>query len=95
MLTRMRVQPVAQGGIEAKIGAKKIETRKHRPVTIDVTPVRPPWAIPAPLSMKVVTGDVPNREPTAMLAASTQYAMVDRGKSPSASSTTPQNLAME
>lgn len=59
-----------------------------------VKPVRPPSAIPAPLSINAVTGEQPKSEPTEMHTASVQYAIVDRGKSPS-SSTTPQNLAIE
>jgi hypothetical protein len=41
----MRAPPVAQDGIEAKMGAKKTETRKQRPVTIAVIPVFPPSVI--------------------------------------------------
>ena len=59
----MSVQPVAHGGMEAKIGAKKIEMKKQTPVTIAVSPVLPPSAIPAPDSMKAVTGERPKREP--------------------------------
>lgn len=77
------MQPVAQGGIDAKMGAKNIDTRKHSPVTMAVSPVLPPSAIPAPLSMKAVTGEHPNNDPIEMHAASMQYATVDRGKSPS------------
>jgi hypothetical protein len=59
----MSVQPVAQGGIEAKIGAKKMEMKKQRPVVMAVRPVLPPSEIPAPDSMKAVTGERPKREP--------------------------------
>ncbi len=45
------VQPVAHGGIDAKIGAKNIEMIKQRPVTIAVRPVFPPSAMPAPDSI--------------------------------------------
>jgi hypothetical protein len=93
--TKIKAQPVAQGGIEANIGAKKIETMKQSPVTIAVRPVRPPSKIPAPLSMNAVTGDDPRRAPTEIAAASIQYATVERGKSPLLVSTTPQNRAME
>ena len=51
----IRVQPVAHGGIDAKIGAKNIDKRKHNPVTTAVSPVLPPSAIPAPDSMNAVT----------------------------------------
>ena len=40
--TMTRAPPVAHDGMEAKIGAKKTETRNIRPVTIAVMPVLPP-----------------------------------------------------
>jgi len=64
--TMMSVQPVAQGGMDAKMGAKKIEMKKQRPVTIAVIPVLPPSEMPAPDSMKAVTGERPKREPIEM-----------------------------
>jgi len=70
--TRIRVHPVAQGGTDAKMGAKNTATMKQTPVTIAVKPVLPPSAIPAPLSMKAVTGELPNKAPTEMKAASVQ-----------------------
>jgi hypothetical protein len=88
------VQPVAHGGIEAKIGAKKIQIKKQTPVVMAVRPVLPPSAIPAPDSMKAVTGDVPKRAPIEMQSESVQYATVDRGKSPDFWSTTPEKRAM-
>jgi hypothetical protein len=88
------VQPVAQGGIDANIGAKKMDKRKQIPVVRAVSPVFPPSVIPAPDSMKAVTGDVPKRAPMGIEKASVQYAIVDRGKAPVSSSTTPANLAM-
>ena len=63
---------MAHGGIEAKIGAKKTEIKKQRPVMMAVRPVRPPSAMPAPLSMNAVTGDDPKIAPTDMNAASVQ-----------------------
>ena len=62
----MRVQPVAQGGMEAKIGAKKMEMKKQMPVVMAVMPVLPPSEMPAPDSMKAVTGERPKREPIVM-----------------------------
>lgn len=59
----MRVHPVAQAGMEAKMGAKKMEMKKQIPVVIAVRPVAPPSEIPAPDSMKAVTGGTPKREP--------------------------------
>lgn len=87
--------PVAQGGIEAKSGAKQSEMRKHIPVTTAVNPVRPPSAMPALLSMKAVTGESPRSAPIEMQKASTQKAIVDRGKSALSRRALLQNLAME
>ncbi len=42
--TITKAPPVAQGGILAKIGAKKTETKKASPVVIAVIPVLPPSA---------------------------------------------------
>lgn len=86
---------MAQGGIDAKIGERKIEIRKQHPVTIAVRPVRPPSAIPAPLSMNAVTGEHPSKDAKDIQPASVQYARVDLGKSPSLGSTTPQNRTIE
>ena len=94
-LTKTRGQPVAQGGTDANMGAKKTERTKHRPVTIAVSPVLPPSAMPAPLSTKAVTGDEPRRAPMEMKLASVQYASVERGKSSVLGSTTPQKRTME
>lgn len=66
------VQPVAHGGIDAKIGAKKMQMRKQTPVVMAVRPVFPPSAIPAPDSMNAVTGDVPKRAPMDMQNESVQ-----------------------
>lgn len=76
------MQPVAHGGMLAKIGAKNIDIRKQTPAVIAVSPVLPPSAIPAPDSMNAVTGETPRSAPTDILVASVQYAIVDRGKSP-------------
>jgi hypothetical protein len=89
------VHPVAQGGMDAKIGAKKMDMRKQRPVVMAVRPVLPPSAMPAPLSMKAVTGEHPKSAAMEIHAASVQYAIVERGKSPSFGSTTPQNRTIE
>jgi hypothetical protein len=61
--TMMSVQPVAQGGMDAKIGAKKMEMKKQIPVVIAVRPVLPPSEIPAPDSINAVTGERPKSEP--------------------------------
>lgn len=93
-LTITNVHPVAQGGIDAKIGAKNNEIRKQTPVVIAVSPVLPPSAIPAPDSMNAVTGDVPNKAPIEIQRESVQYATVERGKSPDLVSTTPEKRAI-
>jgi len=91
----MSVVPVAHGGIDAKIGAKKRDTKKQNPVVIAVSPVRPPSATPAPLSMKAVTGDVPSKAPMEIQTASVQNARVERGKSFSEGRTLLQKRAIE
>src|SRR4051812_40922494 len=69
--TRMRTDPVAYGGIDAKMGAKKTEMKKRKPAETETRPVLPPSEIPAPDSTKAVTGGTPRTEPTEMLMAST------------------------
>src|ERR1700753_1136344 len=59
--TIISVHPVAHGGIEAKMGAKKMEIKNKRPVVMAVRPVLPPSAMPAALSINAVTGDTPRR----------------------------------
>src|SRR5947209_3250869 len=93
--TMTKVQPVAQEGIEAKIGAKKMAIKNARPVNIAVRPVLPPSEIPAPDSMYAVTGEQPNREPMEIPRASTVYAMDEFSKSWVRSSIAPQKRAME
>lgn len=68
----MSVQPVAHGGMEANIGAKKREERKQKPAVIAVSPVRPPSMIPEPLSINAVTGELPKSAPMEMQKASVQ-----------------------
>lgn len=93
--TRTSVHPVAQGGIDAKIGAKKMDIRKQRPVIMAVRPVRPPSVMPAPDSMNAVTGEQPRRDEMEMTMASQQYAIVECGKSPVFASATPEKRAIE
>jgi hypothetical protein len=71
-LTRIKVHPVAHGGIEAKMGAKNIDMMKQVPQVMAVKPVFPPSAIPAPLSIKAVTGEHPRSAPIEMQKASVQ-----------------------
>jgi glutamate 5-kinase len=75
--TMISVQPVAQGGMEAKIGAKKIEMKKQTPVVMAVRPVLPPSEIPAPDSMKAVTGERPKRDPIEMERAVVMLVKLD------------------
>src|ERR1700709_1166734 len=79
--TSIKVHPVAHGGIDAKIGAKKIETKKQMPVTQAVRPVAPPSEIPAPDSTNAVTGGDPKRDPIVIPNASTMYATALPSKS--------------
>jgi hypothetical protein len=81
--------------MEASIGAKNREIRKQMPVETAVRPVRPPSEMPALLSMKAVTGDNPSSEPMEMQKASTQNAIVDRGKSALSLRALLQNRAIE
>ena len=69
--TRINTHPVAQGGMDAKMGAKKTATKNAMPVVHDVRPVFPPSEIPAPDSTKAVTGGLPKREPMEIEIAST------------------------
>jgi len=55
----MSVHLVARGGMDAKIGAKKMEMKNAIPVKMAVRPVLPPSEIPAPLFIYVVTGGDP------------------------------------
>ena len=87
--------PVAHGGIDAKIGAKKIEMKNAIPVVIAVIPVLPPSEMPVALSINAVTGGVPMSAPMLILNASTQYAIVEFSKSRVTGSRRPANFAME
>src|SRR5690242_13190081 len=93
--TRIKAPPVAHGGMEAKMGAKKSEMKKQIPVVMAVSPVRPPSWMPDPDSTKAVTGDEPKSEPTEIAKASALYAIVLLGKSPVSESTTPEKRAIE
>jgi hypothetical protein len=74
--TIIKVHPVAHGGIDAKMGAKNIEMKKQIPAVMAVRPVLPPSEIPAPDSMKAVTGERPKSEPIEMpKATSSQLAI--------------------
>ena len=92
--TKTRVQPVAQGGMLAKMGAKKIDIKKQHPVVMEVRPVFPPSDIPAPDSINAEAGERPKSDPIDIVMASQQYATVDRGKSPVSGLTTPEKRAM-
>ena len=87
--------PVAHGGMDAKIGAKKTEMKNMIPVMMAVIPVFPPSAIPVADSIKAVTGDVPINAPMEIENASTQYAIVEPSKSSVTGSRRPANFAIE
>ena len=70
--TKTSVLPVAHGGMDARIGAKKIDIKKQVPVVMAVIPVLPPSVIPAADSMKAVTGDEPKSDPTEIEKASVE-----------------------
>lgn len=93
--TMTSAPPVAQPGIEAKMGEKNTETRNMIAVKIAVKPVFPPSEIPVALSMNAVTGLTPSRAPILMEKASTQYATVERSKSSVMGSRRLANLAIE
>ena len=57
------VHLVAHGGMDAKIGAKKMEMKNEIPVKMAVKPVLPPSEMPAPLSIYAMTSRDPKREP--------------------------------
>ena len=61
---------VAAEGMSKNKGERKSARRKKKAVEKAVIPVRPPSAIPAELSTKVVTVDVPNAAPTLVAMAS-------------------------
>jgi hypothetical protein len=93
--TITRAPPVAQAGMLAKIGAKKMLTNIARPVLTAVRPVFPPSEMPVALSINAVTGEVPMRAPIEILNASMQYAHVLFSKSSVTGSRRPANLAIE
>ena len=61
---------VAAEGMSKKRGERKSARRKKKAVERAVIPVRPPSAIPAELSTKVVTVEVPHIAPTLVATAS-------------------------
>ncbi|MNP03117.1 hypothetical protein D3C76_949920 [compost metagenome] len=69
---------VAEPGINAAIGARNNDKRKHTPVVTAVRPVRPPAATPAELSTKAVVVEVPSIAPPVTATASTNIALPTR-----------------
>ena len=49
--TMIKLPPVAHGGIDEKIGAKKMDRKKKNAMKTAVNPVRAPASTPAALSM--------------------------------------------
>ena len=68
--TSTRAPVVAAEGMSRKSGERKSARMKSTAVDSAVIPVRPPSAIPAPLSTKVVTVDVPQTAPMEVARAS-------------------------
>ena len=66
----MSAEEVAAGGMIAAIGAMNMQSRNMTAVVIAVSPVRPPASTPEALSMKVVTVEVPVKEPATVPIAS-------------------------
>jgi hypothetical protein len=80
--TTMSAPPVAHGGMDAIMGAKKMLRKKEKPQRTAVKPVRAPASIPEPDSMYEVTGVRPKMLPKIVASASTEKANLERGKSP-------------
>ena len=72
--TKTRAPVVAADGMSRKRGAKNRAMAKSSPVEKEVIPVRPPSAMPALLSTKVVTVEVPSTAPTEVPMASAMSA---------------------
>ena len=68
--TSTKAPVVAAEGMSRKRGERKRASTKSIAVEKAVIPVRPPSAIPAPLSTKVVTVDVPQTAPMEVAKAS-------------------------
>lgn len=79
--TMIKVQPVAQDGMLAKMGAKKSEMKKRNDVMSAERPVLPPSAIPAALSMNAVDGELPMSAPMEMANESARKAVLEPSKS--------------
>ena len=77
---------VAKLGMARKIGEKNSASRKKRPDTTAVRPVRPPSAIPELDSTKVVMVEVPRQAPTMVPMESASSAPLISGSLPSSSS---------
>ena len=73
---------VAAFGMATKSGAKKSASKKHRAVTIAVSPLLPPAFTPAALSMNVETVVVPSMAPAVVPMESAMKALFMPGISP-------------
>ncbi|MOA40410.1 hypothetical protein D3C78_1622840 [compost metagenome] len=73
--TMISAAAVAEPGTSATSGDRKIASRKQMPVVTEVSPVRPPCAIPAELSTNAVTVLVPSTAPPLTPIASTNMAL--------------------
>lgn len=84
--TTTRAGAVAKEGMARKMGERKRDRPKRAAEKRPVRPVRPPSAIPAALSAKVVTVEVPSTAPAAVPTASERRAHFSRGSLPFSSS---------
>ena len=84
--TIISTHEVAASGTSPVAGVRKSESAKQIPVTVEVSPVLPPAAIPEVDSTKVVTVEVPKIAPIDVAKASASMAFSILGKFPFSSS---------
>mmetsp|Transcript_18225 Transcript_18225/g.46647 ORF Transcript_18225/g.46647 Transcript_18225/m.46647 type:complete len:285 (+) Transcript_18225:576-1430(+) len=77
--TMMSAGAVAVGGTAEKTGMKKTDTANQHAITMAVSPVRPPSAMPAQDSLAMITGEVPRTEPAIVAKAEARKAYVEPG----------------
>lgn len=87
--TYTRDAAVAQLGTRDAMGARNMAIKNIAAVNTEERPVRPPSAMPAEDSTKVVTVDVPQTAPKQVAAASASMALSILGTLPSLSSRLP------
>mmetsp|Transcript_41803 Transcript_41803/g.91113 ORF Transcript_41803/g.91113 Transcript_41803/m.91113 type:complete len:216 (-) Transcript_41803:715-1362(-) len=77
---------VAHLGMASMTGAKNGETKKSAAITMAVRPVRPPSAMPAHVSLWMITGEVPQHAPKVVDTDEAKNAAVDPGSASFSSS---------